>query len=176
MTHKDIQFNLHSNCRVDIVEFSQLLDTCQQHHQEGIFMCRNCLEHLLAAVELYRGDLLVGISLPGCSQLEWWLTCKQEEYHRQMIEILKKLVGYYELEGDYSRAVKYTQRAIELEPWSESLHRQMMRVLTRSNQRIAALRQYEICRQILAREFGVEPAIETTNLYQQILTGTLCAG
>jgi DNA-binding SARP family transcriptional activator len=93
-----------------------------------------------------------------------------------MIEILKCLAFHYEQEHDYPRAIHYAQRAIELEPWSEDLHCRKMEILAWSNQRVAALRQYELCRQILAEELGVEPGIETTNLYQQIRSGTHRAG
>jgi predicted ATPase len=43
-----------------------------------------------------------------------------------------------------------------------------MQLLAWSGQRWAALAQYERCRQALVDELGVEPAAETTMLYQQI--------
>jgi DNA-binding SARP family transcriptional activator len=45
-----------------------------------------------------------------------------------------------------------------------------MRLLARSGQRSAALRQYETCRHTLADELGVEPHEETTALYERIGT------
>jgi DNA-binding SARP family transcriptional activator len=45
-----------------------------------------------------------------------------------------------------------------------------MRLVARSRQRSAALRQYETCRHTLADELGVEPHEETTALYERIRT------
>ena len=50
-----------------------------------------------------------------------------------------------------------------------------MRALALGGQRSAALAQYEACRRLLADELGVEPAPETTALYEQIRRGTLVA-
>ncbi len=50
-----------------------------------------------------------------------------------------------------------------------------MRDLALSGQRDAARRQYEICRQIIARELGGKPAKETTSLYERICAGDLQA-
>ena len=80
------------------------------------------MKNVLAAVDLYHGDVLAGFSLPGCSEFEWWLTCRQEEYHARVISLLKGLVVYHELEQNYIGAIYYAQKAIELEPWSEYLH------------------------------------------------------
>ena len=48
---------------------------------------------------------------------------------------------HYDLEHRYSQAIEYTRRAIEFEPWSESLHRRKMILLAQSKQPNAALRQ-----------------------------------
>jgi hypothetical protein len=63
--------------------------------------------------------VLAGFSLPGCSEFEWWLTCKQEEYHRQAVEALNRLVCHYDQVGLVNQSILWLQRAIELEPWSE---------------------------------------------------------
>jgi ABC-type oligopeptide transport system substrate-binding subunit len=49
----------------------------------------------------------------------------------------------------------------------------LIHLLALSGDRAAALAEYERCREILWRELGVEPAEETTALYQRIRTGEL---
>jgi DNA-binding SARP family transcriptional activator len=56
ITHQEIRFNPYSNCRLDIAELNQLLNTCQGHHRPGLLICEDCLENLQAAAHLYRGD------------------------------------------------------------------------------------------------------------------------
>ena len=57
---------------------------------------------------------------------------------------------------------------LELEPWWEEAHRQLIRLLALSGRRSEALAQYVKCRRVLAEELGVEPSPETTGLYEQI--------
>jgi DNA-binding SARP family transcriptional activator len=171
ITAREIQFNNKSDYWLDVAEFNRTLDDCKRNHQGSASLSENILERLKSAIDLYKGDLLDGFSLRNCRQFEYWLLGKQEEFHHQVLEILDRLVGYYESIQAYSQAIQYAQRAIELEPWRELAHRQRMRALALSGQRCDALHQYEICRKILARELGVEPNADTNRLYQKIRAG-----
>ena len=51
----------------------------------------------------------------------------------------------------------------------------LMRLLALGGQRGAALAQFEACRHLLQKELGVEPAPETTALYEQIRAGEFAA-
>ena len=51
----------------------------------------------------------------------------------------------------------FTRRIVEIEPWREDAQRRVMELLAESGQRAAALKQYELCRQVLLEELGVEP-------------------
>jgi predicted ATPase len=57
---------------------------------------------------------------------------------------------------------------LQLEPWQESAHQQLMLALARRGDYTAALAQYETCRRLLAEELGVKPMPETTRLYERI--------
>ncbi len=173
ITPQDIQFNCQSDCWVDVSAFSQAVAVCLNHHPQGSALCQECANRLQEAVDLYRGDLLAGFCIPNSPRYEWWLLSKQEEYHRQAIEILAHLAEHYEHIPDYTRVIQTAQRAIELEPWREFAHRQKMRALALAGQRRAALRQYELLQQILAVELGVAPALETIRLFEEISTGAL---
>jgi DNA-binding SARP family transcriptional activator len=172
VTSYEIQFNRFSSCTVDAIQFQGLLQGCVHPHLDGTQLCLFCLDNARRAVSLYRGDLLMGISLPGCQEFVWWLTCKQEMLHQQMMAALVDLVCYYECENNFPMAQQYIQQAIGLEPWNEGWHRKKMILLSLSGQRSAALRQFEQCRQILAKELQIEPELETVMLYQQIKTGS----
>jgi DNA-binding SARP family transcriptional activator len=75
------------------------------------------------------------------------------------MKVLYTLVEGYEARGQWEPALAYARRQIELEPWQEEAHRQVMRLLAQSGQRSAALAQYETCRRLLAKELGVQPAV-----------------
>lgn len=170
---QEIQLNGRSCFWSDVAEFTRSVTTCRRHHLEGASLCDDCRALLQSAACLYRGDLLSGLSLPECPDFEWWLLSRQEEYHRLALESLDWLTLYFDDHRDYLQAGRYAQRAIELEPWREYSHRHKMRALALSGQLVAARRQFDICREILAAEFGVEPSPETTRLYERICAGAL---
>lgn len=133
------------------------------------------IERVRQAVSLYRGPFLEGFAIGDSAAFEEWLVLKREQLGRQMIRALRRLADHHEARGEYELAQQYGWRLVEMEPWQEEGHRQLMRLLVLGGQRSAALVQYETCRRLLADELGVEPAAETTALYQSIRDGRLPA-
>jgi len=128
---------------------------------------------LAAAVELYRGEFLEGLYLHGCAEFELWLVGERERWRQRVARVLEALVTHHSRRGQYQQSLRFARRLLALEPWREETHRQVMRLLAHSGQRGVALAQYETCRRALAEELGVEPAEETTRLYEQIRDGEL---
>ncbi|MFB0537259.1 MAG: BTAD domain-containing putative transcriptional regulator [Anaerolineae bacterium] len=128
---------------------------------------------LAAAVELYRGELLEGLYLAGCAEFEIWLVGERERWRQRVARVLEALVTHHSQRSEHQQGLRFARRLLTLEPWREETHRQAMRLLAWDGQRGAALAQYETCRRVLAEELGVEPAAETTQLYEQIRDGEL---
>jgi len=173
VTPRDIQFNPASNYWLDVTAFSALLDACQTHVHRRLDACLDCVDRLQGAVELYRGDFLAGFSLPDSDLFEEWRLFTQEQLHRQALEASSHLTSYHERRREYAAAARYLGQQLELEPWREEAHRQLMQVLALSGGRSAALQQYEICCRILAEELGAEPSGETRALYERIRAGVI---
>jgi DNA-binding SARP family transcriptional activator len=167
----EVEIHCLSDYWLDTSEFSQLLASVIDHHQTDLILCEDCLKDLQNAAALYHGDLLAGFSVPDCPHFDWWLLAKIEEYHRQAMSLLDRLVIHFKQKGDYSSASQYAQRAIDLEPWRERSHRMKMRALALGGDPIAAIRQYETCRKILKAEMEIEPSAKTKNLLGQIQLG-----
>ena len=79
------------------------------------------------------------------------------------------LADYHQGAGHPAQAIVYVRRQLELEPWRESAHRRLMQLLDQTNQRAAALRQYDLCLRLLHEELGVEPDVETVRVHEQML-------
>ncbi|MCA9918506.1 MAG: tetratricopeptide repeat protein, partial [Anaerolineales bacterium] len=126
-------------------------------------------DSLAAAVALYRGDLLAGLTLGDAPEFELWLLQERERLRLQALTALEQLIGHCQRAGQLDEAISYSRRLLEIEPWRESVHRQLMRLLARSGDSSAALRQYQQCRDMLAAELGVDPMPETEALYQRIV-------
>ena len=121
---------------------------------------------------MYRGDFLAQLSSVDSAPFEEWLVVKREALHQRAVEALAHLAHYHERWGDAARARQLLTRQIELEPWDETAHAHLMRLLAQAGQRSAALAQYEICRRVLVEQFGVKPTAPTTQkLYEQIRDG-----
>lgn len=159
ITRDTIQFNTASDYELDVSILQDLPAESIDQAKQGI--------------AAYRGGFLEGFSLGDSAAFEEWVLWKREQINRQMLDALQRLAAYYEECGDYKRAITHARRRLELEQWDEDAHCQLMRLLAFSGQRSPALAQYETCRRLLAQELGVEPARETTALYERIRDETL---
>ena len=123
---------------------------------------------LREAAELYRGDFLAGFYVDEAPLFEEWMLGEREHLRQLALQTLTTLAGHYGRQRHYTPAIDYTMRLLAMDPWREEAYRELMLLLALSGQRSAALAQYERCRRILNEELGVEPAGETTALYEQI--------
>jgi hypothetical protein len=98
---------------------------------------------------------------------------KGEEYQRTVLSLLDQLTSRQLAHGAAGEAARWARRQLELEPYREQAHRQLMAALALRGERSAALAHYEVCRRLLAEELGCEPDDETKALYAQIRARTL---
>ncbi len=125
--------------------------------------------HLVDAVNLYRGELLAGFFLDDCPQFEEWLAGQQEGLREAAAGALRGLVKAYLGRGEHRLGIQYARRLVAMDPLSEEAHRDLMQLYALAGQRNRALAHYRDLRSLLARELGVEPLAETTDLYQGVL-------
>ncbi len=86
---------------------------------------------------------------------------------------LQTLVRHFAGQHNYTLAIQFARRQLQLEAWNEEAHRELMRLLSLSGQRSAAIKQFEMCQKILKEELGVEPSPITLQLFQQIISEKL---
>jgi len=153
---------------VDVTRFLDLLAAAETHDHPRLDVCDRCRETLTTAAALLQGELLAGFGLDDSLPFDEWLVIQREFFHHRALRLLSTLADIAERRGAYDEAFAFAQRQLALEPWHEAAHRQAMRALGLGGDRDRALAQYETCRTVLAEELGVEPAPETTTLYQRI--------
>jgi DNA-binding SARP family transcriptional activator len=160
-----VQFNRNSDHWLDVEEFGRLVEW-------GIGKLDGGDERRLEqAVALTRGPFLEGFSLADCPAYEEWIMLYRERLHRLTLETMHRLADAHARRGQVEQALHYAWRQLELDPWLEEAHLQAMRCLALAGRRSEALVQYDICRRLLAKDLGVEPAAATTRLYEQIRNG-----
>jgi DNA-binding SARP family transcriptional activator len=172
ITHHTLQFNRSSDHWSDVATLESLLKANGHHQHRRLASCDPCHERLRRAISLYSGDFLEGFSLPDSPGFEEWSLLEGERLHRLALEALHHLTQGQQTPRQAREALQYARRQVELDPWQEQGHRQLMRLLAISGQRGAALAQYQICRRILREELGVEPEAATTELYRSIRNET----
>ena len=123
------------------------------------------------AVAHYRGPFLAGFAAGASAEFEEWILTQRERFHREAVAALQAALHAQEAAGRLDQALDHAFRLVSLDTWREEAHQQLMRLLALTGQRTAALRQFETCRQILARELDVEPSDETRALFEQIRDG-----
>ena len=169
-----IQLNRAADVWVDVREFEQGIGgkgSGISDLQSSIRNQQSTIDNLQSAISLYRGAFLEGFSLHDCPEFDTWSSVVREELQRQALTALSQIAEGYEQQGKLEEASQYARRQLELEPWQEEAHRQLMRLLAMRGQRAAALAQYETCRRGLMEGLSVEPSPETTRLYNEIRAG-----
>lgn len=161
ITPQTLQFDRSGAGWVDVLTF------------EALLRGRPSVPQLTEAVDLYRGAFMEGFSLKDSVAFDDWVLLTRERLMRLALGTLAELTDRHVACGEHKLACRYAWRQLELEPWREEAHRQLMRSLALSGQRSEALAQYEACRRRLHADLGVDPTPETTALYAQIRAGQL---
>jgi DNA-binding SARP family transcriptional activator len=162
ITRSDVSVSKNYRCILDVELFQSRLSQVDPATLES-----NC-NSLEQAIALYTGDFLEGLSVRDALSFEEWALRQRERYRQMALQALYRLSMIHTDRGSYDLAIQYTSRLLELEPWQEEGHRQMMLLLAMTGQRGAALAQYAACRRILAEELHVDPMPETNALLARI--------
>lgn len=111
---------------------------------------------------MYRGDYLAE------SSSESWALPPTNYYKRLYTTVVMRLSELCAAENDYASVVKYCERAIELDPYEESLHATLINALARLGQLSQALAHYDYIKAMLFSELGVQPSEALQKLYENI--------
>ena len=114
------------------------------------------------AISLYKGDLL------GDSPYESWTVLDRERLRILYLDTLAHLSLLYFNQERYAACMTLCQLILARDPCREDAHCRLMQCYSRLGQGSLALRQYRICVQALQTELQVDPAPETTRLYERV--------
>jgi DNA-binding SARP family transcriptional activator len=120
------------------------------------------------AVSLYTGEFLAGLDCDD-TPFQDWLLGERRRLLEMALQALDRLVSLHTREGNTDRATDAAVRLLSLDPLREAAHRSLMQLLTSSGRWGAALRQYQLCVDVLRRELDVDPEPETQALYREVL-------
>jgi DNA-binding SARP family transcriptional activator len=159
----EVGFNPDSDYWLDIAVFEEQIDQVLAKPIET--MDAVDVETLEKVLQLYTGELLEGF-------YDEWALRERERLRRQYLNSVAHLMHYYKYHQAFEEALVCGQKILDQDPLREEVQREMMRLHLENGQRALAVRQYELCSQVLAAELGVPPMEETQALYNQIVTST----
>lgn len=105
---------------------------------------------LMQALEKYKGSLLP-------DYYEDWIAPEQERLAQRFQQAATQAMALLEKAGELEIALNLAQRAVSLDPLREEANRELIRLLTVTGQREAALRQYREYARALDQVLGEEP-------------------
>ena len=117
----------------------------------------------------YRGDFLEDARPQGAPLFDDWLAARRQNLRTAAVRALSSSASVTHAAGNWERCWQYASRVVELEPWNEAAHRQLMSALAATSGPSAAVAQFGECESILANELGLEPSQETVALRDQLL-------
>jgi DNA-binding SARP family transcriptional activator len=122
----------------------------------------------LAALELYRGDLLEGFFVSGAPEFERWVDTERARLREHAAGGAWAVAEQAAAAGQDAVAVTWARRALSYTPADEAALRQLLAFTYRLGDRATALRAYNEFAARLVQEFGVRPSAETRELIEQI--------
>lgn len=166
--HEAVYLNPYAEITLDVARFRSLLADASQQSNPAFRIAL-----LEEAIKLYRDQFMSGFSLKDATTFNEWVLLEAEDLEREMISALNTLVEDYTALDQASSAVPYAQRLVTLDPINESGHRQLMQLYALTDQRNAAVQQYQILEKLLRKELNLDPQTETRELYRKIRKGEI---
>jgi DNA-binding SARP family transcriptional activator len=122
------------------------------------------LHDWLAALALYRGDLLEGL-------YDDWLLPERERLYLQYVRLAHRAADQLLRRGQFDRLLPLAERLVQAEPYDEKALRTLMRAYRAVGRRGAALAACDRFLALAAGELGAEPEPATRALAEAIRRG-----
>lgn len=157
-TDGNYRLNLDAGIGVDMYWFEALAHAGEQQERAGNLI--GAIASYQSAINLYEGDL--------CEIRDSQALMVAESLRAHYLTLLSRLADYYYDQNELSSCLGYTHQLLVLDPCREDAHRLAMRCYMKQGNRSQALRQYQVCKKILQAEFGTEPEVVSSELYDRI--------
>ena len=121
----------------------------------------------MAAADLCTGRLLDGLDLAEQDFTDW-LNDKRAQYQEALARALRELATSTGEKQDLDARIGAARQLIKLDSLDEGARRQLMQLLAQSGNRAEAIRQYQICADLLQEALGIKPDPETQRVLERI--------
>ncbi|HET6341223.1 MAG TPA: tetratricopeptide repeat protein [Gemmatimonadota bacterium] len=121
------------------------------------------------ALELYRGPFLEGFHAQNVArEFEDWLETERVRLRQRAVGAALALVEREESRGNLTGGVRWTRKALRLDPDNETILRKLVDLLTRAGDRAGAVRAFEAFAQRTRTQYDLEPDDQTQALIREV--------
>jgi DNA-binding SARP family transcriptional activator len=139
---------------IDVDDFEQLAERALRDREISAYE---------AALAAYGGELL-----PEDRYEDW--CAERREYAAELhLRLLLSVAEELEGRGSHGEAAARLREVLHHDPTREDVHRRLMALYVSAGMRDHAVRQFQICRDVLRRELDLAPGAATQALYEELL-------
>jgi DNA-binding SARP family transcriptional activator len=151
---------------LDVDEFERLIQPGLSRPTERLSDAD--IQGLRDGVAMYKSDILLDVT-------DDWALRQREKHRRHYLNALGRLMQLATIRREYPQAIAHAQAILDNDALREDVHRELMYLFVLNGQRAQALRQFELCRELLRRELAIQPMRETLAVYQRIADSAIGA-
>lgn len=155
------RFNRDMNYYYDVEQFERQV---QRGHDQAAPNPGEAIDALEQAILLYRGDFVADLAD------DEWAAIRREELLRAYQEAAILLSELLIEAGDFQRSEAHLRKLLDADPLFEQAHRGLMRCYAGLGEQGLVKRQFEELAEHMQAELGVEPSVETKDLYQSLFS------
>ncbi len=104
----------------------------------------------------------------GVGIFDEWCDEFREFYSQLLIDAMNRLVGYHRSRSNWSMAISWGRRAIQLDPCREDLHLAVISGFRSMGNHASAIQQYRACERILASELHIGPSSAMQSMLREL--------
>lgn len=147
-----------------VVDTDLFEDLCRK--AEAVDDPEDRLNYLLRAISLYKGDFLPKTAY------EVWAVPICTYYHGIYIKIVKDAVVLLKERKRLDDIIRICRNAVQIDPYDEALHINLIEALADSGRYREALSHYESATKMFYSQFGITPSPEFMAVYKQVIKMT----
>jgi DNA-binding SARP family transcriptional activator/predicted ATPase len=122
---------------------------------------------IAAFLEKNSGEFLEGFYCKDAIGFDGWVTEKREQFRKDRISCLTKLIIKLMNHKDYPSAKQYLQHLIGLDEYNESAYRVLMKIYAKEDS-YKAMEIYQRLERKMVQDLGLAPSVKTQEIYKRI--------
>ncbi|GLV53899.1 hypothetical protein KDH_07500 [Dictyobacter sp. S3.2.2.5] len=161
ITHDTLGLDLSSGIELDLHAFEAAWTLLQQLPTPEMMpgeARRTVIAHLQQAIAFYRGGFLDNFALRDAIDFDHWVGTQRQIWFKRMEQILDWLSQLQKAEGQIEQAIETVERWRTYDALNETVYLRLMQLHFSLGNRVAALKTYETCQEVLRAELSARPS------------------